>query len=92
MRKFSTNLAESFPTNISINLDEKKNVSLIEETGILTKKVLVLTGVTLRDWSHNSEMTRAWTEFSGAYPTHQLFLIPMLCFQYTFAKSYLNIS
>lgn len=57
MRKFSTDLAESFLINISINLDEKKKISLIEETGILTKKVLILIVVALRDWSHSSEMT-----------------------------------
>lgn len=57
MRKFSTDLAESFLINISINLDEKKKISSIEETGILTKKVLILIVVALRDWSHSSEMT-----------------------------------
>ena len=48
MRKFSADLAESFPINISVNLDEGK-IFFNRRNRHIDQKVLVLIAVTLRE-------------------------------------------
>lgn len=70
MRKFSTDLAESFLINISINLDEKKKNFFNRRNRHIDQKSShfnssCLEGLVSQFWD---DIIRAWIAFSGAYP------------------------